>query len=138
MDYQRTFPFYAAYPQYPNWNQISEDRIMEDLEYLQQMYPAYAKRYQVKISEVLDRIDYEGSMIYDEYPDRWQLERLVRSVMQMIKAEEGTTMHGENQNQAEDTSQEAMRDTWLRELLTVLLYYEVLKRRRKRKNYHYF
>ena len=75
MDYYRPFPNYPGYQPYRNWDQISEDRVIEDLEYLQQMYPMYAKRYQARVRDILDRMDYQGSVIYDQYPDKWQAGR---------------------------------------------------------------
>ena len=39
MDYRNAFPFYLNYSQIDTWNQMNEDRIQEDMEYLQQMYP---------------------------------------------------------------------------------------------------
>ena len=131
MDYYRPFPNYPGYQPYRNWDQISEDRVMEDLEYLQQMYPTYAKRYQVRVREILDRMDYEGSMIYDQYPDKWQLERLVKSIMTILKNEENAM--NSQQNAADDA-----KWVWIQELITVLLYYEILTRRQKRQNRTYF
>ncbi len=130
MDYHRAFPYYPMYPEYRNWDQMSENRIVEDLEYLQQMYPAYAKRYQVRVKEILDKMDYDGSMIYDQYPDRWQLERLIRSIVTILKREEMEANPGQ---EADDT-----KWAWIQELVTLLLYYEILKRRQKRKNNSYF
>ena len=69
MDYRRALPFYHAYSQYGDLGQMDADAVAGDLEYLQQMYPSYAKKYQVRISQMLDRMDYEGSMIYDQYHD---------------------------------------------------------------------
>lgn len=126
MDYRRNIPFYPAYPEYRSWDQISENRIMEDLEYLQQMYPLYAKRYQVRVRDILDRMDYNGSMIYDQYPDRLQMERLVQSIVTVLRREEDT-------QDADDA-----KWSWIQELITVLLYYEILKRRQKRRNNTYF
>ena len=131
MDYYRPFPNYPGYQQYRNWDQLSEDRVLEDLEYLQQMYPTYAKRYQVKVKDIMDRMDYDGSMIYDQYPDRWQLERLVKSIMTILKNEENA--RNPQQNVADDA-----KWAWIQELITVLLYYEILKRRQKRQNHTYF
>ena len=47
-----------------------EEAMIRDLEYMQQLYPADAKKYQKRIAAVLDKIDYDGSLIYDEYPCR--------------------------------------------------------------------
>ena len=132
MDYRRTLPFYNAYPQYASWNQLDEDRVAQDLEYLQQMYPTYAKRYQVRINEMLNRMDYDGSMIYDQYPDRWQLERFIDSIVTSIRNEETAGM------QEQEKAQDEAKWPWVRELVTVLVYYEILRRRNKRKNYYIF
>ena len=132
MDYYRPFPNYPGYQPYRNWDQISEDRVIEDLEYLQQMYPTYAKRYQVRVREILDRMDYEGSMIYDQYPDKWQLDRLVQSIIMILKKEE-RGMNPPHQGETEDP-----KWMWIQELVTVLLYYEILTRRQRKQNKRFF
>ena len=68
MDFnRRVLPFFMTYP---GFGPDAGRDAMRDLEYLQQMYPREVKRYQMRISEMLDKMDYDGSMIYDEYPDR--------------------------------------------------------------------
>lgn len=71
MEYPKILPFYMSWP-LPLFYE-EEDAAMQDLEYLQEMYPQEAKRYQLKVSRLLDRFDYDGSAIYDEYPDRLTL-----------------------------------------------------------------
>ncbi len=87
MDYRRALPFYHAYPQYDNWNQLDEDRVVQDLEYLQQTYPGEVRRCQRRIAEILDKYDYEGSMIYDEYPDRLSLFRIADTISTILEQE---------------------------------------------------
>lgn len=119
--YQRKIlPFYMTYP-LPMYYQ-EEDTIIRDLEYLQQMYPAEAKRYQKVIASILDKIDYEGSMIYDEYPDRWQLYKLSMDVLDRIKREE--------QKKEEESSPEKWE--WMGDMIQILLFYEIYKRRHNR------
>ena len=132
MDYYRPFPNYPSYQPNRNWNQLSEDRVLEDLEYLQQMYPAYAKRYQVRVRDILNQMDYDGSMIYDQYPDKWQLDQLVRSIVQVLKNEE-RAMQQQHPDEMEDS-----KWMWIQELVTVLLYYEILTRRQRKENRRYF
>lgn len=98
MDYYSTFPFYMGYQGYGQWAQpgiVQEDRILEDLEYLQQMYPTYARKYQNTISSIVDKMDYEGSFIYDQYPDKISLQRMVESVMAVIRTNEETQVPAE-------------------------------------------
>lgn len=68
MQQLRQIPYSLMYP-YPDLY-MSEMETERDLQYLQQMYPADAKRMQKKVEEACDQLEYEGSMMYDEYPDR--------------------------------------------------------------------
>ncbi len=116
---RKVLPFYMTYPM-PMYYQ-EEDSIIRDLEYLQQMYPAQAKRYQKIISSILDKLDYEGSMIYDEYPDKWQIYKLSRDILDRIKREEE-----KNGTQDGDTPE---KWEWLGDMVQILLFYEIYKRR---------
>lgn len=182
MDYYKAFPFYMGYRDAPytgvpyqgygQWGaqsaqqpvqqpmgqpmMVPEDRILEDMEYLQQMYPTYAKNYQGVISSVVDKMDYEGSFIYDQYPDKLSIQRMVSSVMTVIKANEDKENGSSDVQQRRemempmeaetgaDTGPLVTADTlterapwnekepWIKELVTVLMYYEILGRRKRR------
>ena len=118
MNQSRILPFYMAYP-LPLYYQ-QEDSVTRDLEYLQQMYPAQAKKYQKVIAETLDRIDYEGSMIYDEYPDKWQIYRLTQIIADKIRQAEGESSDMDSDRTAE--------------FIQVLLSYEIYKKRHANRN----
>ena len=79
-------PFYMAYPGYQRPG--GEQNLLQDLEYLQQMYPNEVKRSQRRVAEILDKADYEGAMIYDEYPDRCSLLALTKSICRVLENEE--------------------------------------------------
>jgi len=165
---------YQGYGQWAQPGMVPEDRILEDLEYLQQMYPTYARRYQGAISSVVDKMDYEGSFIYDQYPDKLTLQRMVESVMTIIRtneeavSREGTMLENVTalqnrpmptvQSMSEDPVQRGAesnvtgsnmidralteqapwheKEPWIRELVTVLMYYEILMRRRKKNKFN--
>ena len=115
----KILPFYMTYP-LPMYYQ-EEDSIIRDLEYLQQMYPAEAKRYQKIIAGILDKLDYEGSMIYDEYPDKWQLYKLSKDILERIKRED--------EKEHPDQTVPPEKWEWLGDLIQILLFYEIYKRR---------
>lgn len=119
MNNHRVLPFYMTYPM-PLFYQ-EEDSVQRDLEYLQQMYPAEAKRYQRKVASILDKIDYEGSMIYDEYPDRMRLYQLAEDILNQIKREE----------MMETGETEENPEKWSRvgDMVQILLFYEIYRRR---------
>jgi hypothetical protein len=104
-----------------------ENSIIRDLEYLQQMYPAQAKRYQKVISNILDKLDYEGSMIYDEFPDRWQLYKLSTDILDRIRREEEKDKESDSENGGSEASLEKWK--WTGDLIQILLFYEIYKRR---------
>lgn len=131
MNQSRILPFYMAYP-LPLYYQ-EEDTVTRDLEYLQQMYPSEAKRYQKIIAEVLNTMDYEGSCIYDEYPDKWQLYKLVQVIMDKIKRTQSAENHNE-ENEGEGSGIENKPWEWIEEFVQVLLYYEIYKKRHTNHN----
>lgn len=145
MSQSRILPFYMAYP-LPMYYQ-EEDTVTRDLEYLQQMYPSEAKRYQKIIAEILNQIDYEGSCIYDEYPDKWQLYRLTKTIMEKIKRMDGestaVSLESAGQTSGEGESEMAAAAVprteeknwdWIEEFVQVLLYYEIYKKRHANHN----
>ena len=108
-DMDLRLPYYMMYPiPYA----FDEDKIQKrDREYLQSMYPATAKKIFPYIQEECDRQEYEGSMIYDEYPDRLQLRLMCRRIYDKAEKEE------ENPG------------AWLMDLIEVMTYQELCRRR---------
>ena len=115
---RKVLPFYMTYP-LPMYYQ-EEDSIIRDLEYLQQMYPSEAKKYQKMIASILDKLDYEGSMIYDEFPDRWHLYKLSMDILDRLKREE---------TKEEGKEASAEKWEWVGDMVQILLFYEIYKRR---------
>lgn len=97
--------------------------MLRDLEYLQEMYPAEAKKYQKVIADVLDRLDYEGSMIYDEYPDRWQIYHLTQIIADRVK-----------EQAASEAAEQAAVPAGIEDLVQVLLCGEIYRRRHSDRN----
>lgn len=165
MDFNsRILPFYMTHPtpyrpdadpyrrmQRP-WGAAGEDTVLRDMEYLQQLYPVQVRRYQQRVARILDKMDFEGSVIYDEYPDRLSLERITDSIVIQLQQEEAGSS-GRMQEEAwrsdgqmpdiawqnaggmpEGVTTAAMPEesekwTWIRDLVLVLVYNEVYKRR---------
>jgi hypothetical protein len=107
---------YGLYP-YPDlyMNELESER---DLQYLMQMYPADAKKLQKKVEQACDKLEYEGSMMYDEYPDRVSMLLICDKIAKELEAEEA-----DGQSQPPDANR--------KNLLEVLLYNEMHKRRCK-------
>lgn len=124
---RKILPFYMTYPLPMYYRE--EDTIIRDLEYLQQMYPTEAKKYQKVIASILDKLDYEGSLIYDEYPDRWQLYKLSMEILDRIKRQEQQNSEKEISGE-KDANPEKWE--WIGDMIQILLFYEIYKRRHNR------
>ena len=111
-------PFYMTYQGIRGWEQEASD--VRDLEYLQQTYPDTARKYMQKIDEILDKLDYEGSMIYDEYPDRLSVIGLADAILNVIKKDETI------ENEAEENPQNLKN---IENMIRVLLCDAIYKRR---------
>ena len=55
---------------------------MQDFAYFKSLYPAACKQMQLCVEAVCDELEYEGSPIYDEYPDRIFLEKLTKRALE--------------------------------------------------------
>lgn len=118
----RAFPWLYPYGNRMNyWNLWDSPEQMEDemdTRRLQELYPIMARRLKPYVEETCDRLEYPGSMMYDEYPDRLSLMRKCREVWQ--SAQEGEKFGGG------DPAWEQMQD-----LIGVLLLQEMMRRRKK-------
>ena len=109
-------PFFMTLPGYPG--RMDENEILNDLEYLQQTYPGEVRRCQRRIAEILDKYDYEGSMIYDEYPDKLQLCLMCRRAYEQVMKQE-------------KWEKETYTPEQIREIVEILMYQELMERRGK-------
>ena len=122
------------------------------MEYMKSLYPDAAKRILPYIEEECDRLEYQCSMIYDEYPDQLQLRMMCKRICENVKKHEKFWMECEypeisshSERELEENSavkdtgkirgQEQplgpMRQDWLQNLVEVMLYQELLRRRRE-------
>ena len=116
---ERYFPFYMAYEAgyYKDGNEMQGNQWMRewenrrDYEYMKSAYPDMAKRMIPYIEAECDRIEYSGSMMFDEYPDLLQLRILCRRIYDKVKEKENDLGEG------------------VFELIQVMTYQEIMKRR---------
>lgn len=153
--YPKILPFYMTYPMPLIWEE--EDTVMRDLEYLQELYPRQAKKYRKRIEELLERFDSEGSVLYDEYPDRMTLYKMAQDIYAVLEQEEKREQAeaaavaaapadgGEVSTTGDSISAGAAMNPAVRtaetaplpgpesmELIQVLLYGEIFRRRQKK------
>lgn len=83
-------PFFMTNPQYAKMipiESLTEDAVMRDLEYFRRACPGKLRRMRGRVEEILDRLDYEGSPIYDEYPDELELRDIAAAAAKILAGE---------------------------------------------------
>ena len=73
-------PFYMAYPMQTVY--MEEMEYARDLEKLKGMYPKEVRSIQELVEDECDKMEYEGSLMFDEYPDRVMVDRIVKRIYQ--------------------------------------------------------
>ena len=111
-------PYYMAYPMPFSYDDERTERM--DFEYMKSMYPDTAKKILPYVEEECDRMEYDGSMMFDDYPDKFMMRRICRRIEEQLeeKGKSGGSSGGEE----------------LEELIGVLLCGEMYRRRCRRRN----
>ena len=87
MYYDKFLPFYMTYA---DSSLYSRERIQEqEFALMKSYYPETARKIQEKVEEECDLLDYEGSRLYDEYPDRFSLYRIADTIGKILERESG-------------------------------------------------
>ena len=118
----RAFPWlYPSGSQMNYWNLWDSPERMEDemdTMRLRELYPLMARRLQPYVEEVCTRLEYPGSMMYDEYPDHLSLLQKAKEVRAGASA-------------GEDFGEKPPAWAQMNDLIGVLLLQEMMRRRKK-------
>lgn len=125
MDY-RYMPFYVqgsalSGMYYQPWS----DGETKDLEQLKEMYPKTTRRIQEIIDEECDRHEFEGSILYDQYPDKVAVSFIVNRIHDRLKME----------IESAETNSNFPEEAWLKDIITIMLLTEMYRRRAIRRNH---
>jgi hypothetical protein len=138
-------------PMMPLYGYDNTEDADKDWDYMKQMYPVIAKKILANIEDECDKLEYDGSCMFDEYPDRVYLSRIVDRIYDKAKYLEEDVNGTEISSTSEDNKEykdekinsnqysygryydrnRHSRNNWLRDLIEVLLFNEILNRRRR-------
>ena len=140
---EQKLPYYMAYPMdLKEYGEEKRDR--RDVDYMKSIYPMSAKKILPYVEEECDRMEYEGSMIYDEYPDRLFLYMMAGRIYDRMKEGEKKEIAMEIEKEQVETQdlkrKKRDREETIMDLVQILLYQEIVQRRcRHRRNCrHYY
>lgn len=108
-------PFYLAYQMPTSGGE--EQLLRRDYEYMKSAYPLTARRLIPFIEEECDRMEYDGSMMYDEYPDKLTLRLMCRRIYEKAAKEE------------------EQAGKWLEDMIQVMTFQELCQRRMEHRHY---
>lgn len=64
---------------------VGMETIDKDYEYMKSLYPKAARRIQQEVEEQCDKLEYEGSFMFDQYPDPVHLHVMADAIYESLK-----------------------------------------------------
>lgn len=114
--------YYMNYPYYDIFGRKNDDS--RDMIYMRKMYPDTMVEIQSVVDDECDKMEYDGSLMFDEYPDRLMLKNLHSKVCERVHDECACTKQCNDTRMVDDT-------------VSVMLCNEMCRRRCRRRNYRY-
>ena len=130
--FQKT-PFYMTYPMQNLY--LTEMEYEKDMERMKELYPKEVLQLQQMVERRCDEMEYEGSRMYDENPDRYMLEREAQRLLEEFLRQ--NPQYGSMappprpMPREEELSMQQYRgdNRWLRSLIGILFHDEIYRRR---------
>ena len=120
MYYDQYFPFYVTSM---NSHGFQEEKNQDrEIRLMKSYYPKISRIIQEKVEEECEYMDYEGSRMYDEYPDKFMLYHTCRKIRKEVEPE----------LQLQEIQWRSIPENFLDELIQILLYQEMERRRCRR------
>lgn len=117
MHSQEPFMFYKTYPLDSYLEDIK--RMEKEQELMFSYLPEEYRRMQRKVEEACDRMEYEGSRMYDERPDGNAIRQMSRRILEQLQAE--------SDGMSEDTKEKDSR--YQEDMVCCFLCNEMFRRR---------
>ncbi len=124
-------PYYEPYPYFNPYQPSSfcpvcpwEDEKERDQRKFKELYPALARQIQPLVEEECDRMEYDGSFMFDEYPDQFQIRCVCRRIYEKMD---------KRAYQDDLMMQETSGRNWMEDFVTIMLLNEMYQRRLRRR-----
>lgn len=136
-------------PLFPIYGYDNLEEAEHDFDYMKQLYPRDTRMIQDMIEDTCDRMEYEGSMMFDEYPDRLQVALMANKIYNQLapSALGAQAISNQRPNRPAPPPQtlpwppppgrpgqrppENQEPNWLRNMIEIMLCNEMCQRRRR-------
>lgn len=83
MYFEHPVPFHVAYP----FTSFYEDEqtAQREVDLMKSYYPEVSTKIQKAVEAECDRMEYDGSMMYDEYPDNFMISQVCRRIGEKMR-----------------------------------------------------
>jgi hypothetical protein len=119
-------------PLFPLYGYDNSAELDKDAEYMKQLYPRTAKSILAEIGSECDQMEYDGSVMFDEYPDKVYLERIIDRIYEHVRNidEDNSTVEASSLY----LYPEKHNKNFLRDIVGKLLLNEMFHRRRRHRS----
>ncbi|MBH1939633.1 hypothetical protein I5677_01840, partial [Mobilitalea sibirica] len=121
--YQNMYDSPRGVPLLPMYGYDSEVNLNKDYEYMKQLYPNTARSIYSEVVRECNRLDYDGSIMYEDYPEKTEIEKIINRVYDRVKN------YDEKQYDEHLHYHPRKRENHLRDIVTLVLLCEMLNRR---------
>lgn len=125
----------------PDYETVMEEQrnVERDLRMLQSMYPEAAKILLPYIEEMCDKMEYEGSMMFDRFPDQTTLYRMQDEILDRVRDQFPNESMQEEPDEVLSMQYQGRRrnppgKNWLEDMVRVMLLQEMHHRRCRHRN----
>ena len=101
----------------------------EDWLYMQQLYPNTARKLVYYIEDAADRLEYENSMMFDNYPDRIAVEQVVKEIIAVIQENDPALITMPEDTAVSERKGDQTWDSCMEEMIQIMLLGEMHHRR---------
>jgi hypothetical protein len=115
-------------PLYPLYGYDNSSDLDRDAEYMKQLYPNLAKAIQSAVDNECDQMEYDGSLMFDEYPDKVSLDRIIDRIYEQFR---DTDEEPRAEIQSLYFYPPVRSGNHLRDIVSLLLLSEIFNRRRR-------
>lgn len=101
----------------------------EDNAYLNYLYPQVTRQIREFTEEACDKLEYEGSLMFDDYPDKTTLRLMAGEILLDFRKKYPNAYKTEASS--ENAPGSVNGDTMLRDMIEVVLFHEIMYRRNR-------
>ena len=116
---------YLGIPILPLYGYDNSTELDQDVNYIKQLYPTTVRSIQKEVEDECDKLEYDGSFIYDEYPDKASIDRVIDRIYERIRDVEDEPVEASHINHRSRGRRNNVRD-----IISLILLNELLNRRR--------